>query len=412
MATDYPSDWDRRRRDVYERDRYTCQNCGRQGGPYGDAELHAHHIVPKSTGGTHKKSNLKTVCRDCHQAIHGNSVAPSAASEQAPEQDVSVSLAVDKFPYAAAEFVEFGRGLEETTDRFETTADALDDLLDLLDMHVSLDSGERPPRFHDQYERRYREATEAIQGLEDHLDKLTREQPKFSESTSTEEYKRFTQHASTSVALLEECLTLVAEMIESDEISESEFAEFKLLDAELNESVDALVDAMEDLMMTTSDEIERIVDNIRQNIITYTGINPYDDCPICGAAEVQMQTSDDLELVRCTECRTEFQSDSSFTWKVIHSSKPIEGISLSTEMWKAFNLDDPDDTDYIEELERVSEKHVKGAKGLLVAASAIQILGVISGLNSGNFMIIVLAVLVSFAVVGLGIKGIEAAVHP
>lgn len=55
-----------------------CQNCGRRGGPKGNSELHAHHIVPKSKGGTHKLSNLKTVCSECHKAIHGNRMAPSA----------------------------------------------------------------------------------------------------------------------------------------------------------------------------------------------------------------------------------------------------------------------------------------------------------------------------------------------
>lgn len=62
----YPVDWDKRRRRVYKRDDYTCQACGRQGGPYGDVELHADHIVPKSEGGSHDESNLQTLCRRCH----------------------------------------------------------------------------------------------------------------------------------------------------------------------------------------------------------------------------------------------------------------------------------------------------------------------------------------------------------
>jgi hypothetical protein len=81
MAQEYPSDWDTRRKKVYRRDDYTCQNCGAQGGPKGDAELHAHHIVPKSKGGTHQLSNLKSMCSRCHNAIHGNSMAPSAKGE-------------------------------------------------------------------------------------------------------------------------------------------------------------------------------------------------------------------------------------------------------------------------------------------------------------------------------------------
>jgi len=77
MTPGYPDDWDSRRRKVYKRDGYACQNCGARGGSNGNTELHAHHIVPKSKGGTHKKQNLITVCRDCHAAIHGNGTAPT-----------------------------------------------------------------------------------------------------------------------------------------------------------------------------------------------------------------------------------------------------------------------------------------------------------------------------------------------
>lgn len=82
MAKGYPSDWDSRRRTVYKRDGYTCQNCGAQGGPHGNTELHAHHIVPKSKGGTHSKSNLVTICKACHNAVHYNRRAPTPTRHQ------------------------------------------------------------------------------------------------------------------------------------------------------------------------------------------------------------------------------------------------------------------------------------------------------------------------------------------
>lgn len=80
MSNGYPSDWDSRRKKVYKRDDYICQNCGGKGGQNGPAELHAHHIVPKSNGGSHELSNLQTVCNDCHKAIHGDSTAPTGSS--------------------------------------------------------------------------------------------------------------------------------------------------------------------------------------------------------------------------------------------------------------------------------------------------------------------------------------------
>ncbi len=70
MGDGYPSDWDSRRKAVYRRDDYQCRNCGRQGGPHGDAELHAHHIVPKSKGGSDELSNLATLCGECHNEAH------------------------------------------------------------------------------------------------------------------------------------------------------------------------------------------------------------------------------------------------------------------------------------------------------------------------------------------------------
>lgn len=77
MSRGYPKDWNSRRRDVYRRDGYKCQNCGAKGGSRGSTELHAHHIVPKAQGGSHAKSNLKTLCKACHDAAHGRGQAPT-----------------------------------------------------------------------------------------------------------------------------------------------------------------------------------------------------------------------------------------------------------------------------------------------------------------------------------------------
>lgn len=77
--SDYPSDWDSRRREVYERDNHACQNCGRSSRERSDLELHAHHIVPISKGGSHAKTNLSTMCSECHNAIHNDNQAPTAS---------------------------------------------------------------------------------------------------------------------------------------------------------------------------------------------------------------------------------------------------------------------------------------------------------------------------------------------
>lgn len=77
----YPEDWDSRRRRVYRRDSHQCQKCNAKGGPRGDVELHAHHITPKSQGGSHELSNLETLCKSCHVSAHPHMDAPTDSSK-------------------------------------------------------------------------------------------------------------------------------------------------------------------------------------------------------------------------------------------------------------------------------------------------------------------------------------------
>lgn len=65
-----PDNWDTMRQSVYERDNYHCVNCQAAGGPYGNTELHADHIIPRSQGGDDTQKNLRTLCRSCHEARH------------------------------------------------------------------------------------------------------------------------------------------------------------------------------------------------------------------------------------------------------------------------------------------------------------------------------------------------------
>jgi 5-methylcytosine-specific restriction endonuclease McrA len=63
---------EKRRRDVLERDEFSCQNCGSKN------SVEVHHIVPRMVGGTNKPENLRTLCRECHLQVphphpHGES---------------------------------------------------------------------------------------------------------------------------------------------------------------------------------------------------------------------------------------------------------------------------------------------------------------------------------------------------
>lgn len=55
---------------AYERDNYTCQDCGHVGVPGQKREnIQAHHIKPQRAGGAHTLNNLKTLCVPCHAEV-------------------------------------------------------------------------------------------------------------------------------------------------------------------------------------------------------------------------------------------------------------------------------------------------------------------------------------------------------
>jgi 5-methylcytosine-specific restriction endonuclease McrA len=51
------------RRNIFKRDKYTCQYCGAQPGP---AELTIDHILPKSKGGKSEWTNCVLACLECN----------------------------------------------------------------------------------------------------------------------------------------------------------------------------------------------------------------------------------------------------------------------------------------------------------------------------------------------------------
>ncbi len=57
------------RREVFIRDGWTCQYCGRQAG-----DLTIDHVVPKSKGGEHSWENLVSACKPCNHRKGGKSL--------------------------------------------------------------------------------------------------------------------------------------------------------------------------------------------------------------------------------------------------------------------------------------------------------------------------------------------------
>lgn len=61
----YPADWTERARRIRARDR-CCQDCGTSNAP-----LDVHHIIFLSNYGTNRQENLASLCRPCHEKVHG-----------------------------------------------------------------------------------------------------------------------------------------------------------------------------------------------------------------------------------------------------------------------------------------------------------------------------------------------------
>lgn len=62
----YPDNWPQVARDIRALDKFACVVCHAEG-----VELHVHHIVYASNYGTHRRANLVTLCRRCHELEHG-----------------------------------------------------------------------------------------------------------------------------------------------------------------------------------------------------------------------------------------------------------------------------------------------------------------------------------------------------
>jgi 5-methylcytosine-specific restriction endonuclease McrA len=51
-------------RAVYNRDGWHCRKCNK------NSELHPHHVIFRSAGGSDDLNNLLTLCAKCHAGIH------------------------------------------------------------------------------------------------------------------------------------------------------------------------------------------------------------------------------------------------------------------------------------------------------------------------------------------------------
>ena len=64
------------RRAVLARDRARCRVCGRR------RYVDVHHLVPRSQGGAHSRSNCATLCTSCHAALHEGRLRADGDADQ------------------------------------------------------------------------------------------------------------------------------------------------------------------------------------------------------------------------------------------------------------------------------------------------------------------------------------------
>jgi 5-methylcytosine-specific restriction endonuclease McrA len=87
-------------REVYRRDRYTCQYCGRR-----SSDLTVDHVWPKHLGGEHSWTNVVAACPSCNHRKGGRQL----------EEARMVLLHSPKEPPASAYYI-FERHLEENAE--------------------------------------------------------------------------------------------------------------------------------------------------------------------------------------------------------------------------------------------------------------------------------------------------------
>ncbi len=88
------------RREVFRRDNYTCQYCGRH-----SSELTVDHVLPKHLGGLHTWTNVVAACPNCNHHKGGRKL---------DEAHMSL-LHTPKEPPASAHYL-FGRHIEDNTE--------------------------------------------------------------------------------------------------------------------------------------------------------------------------------------------------------------------------------------------------------------------------------------------------------
>lgn len=88
-TTNYGKDWGVCSYEARKRDNWQCQahrlglpKCFNRFPPPLHHLLHAHHIIPRSKGGSNHLYNVLTLCLDCHSLEHGRRIGKPITKKQ------------------------------------------------------------------------------------------------------------------------------------------------------------------------------------------------------------------------------------------------------------------------------------------------------------------------------------------
>ena len=95
---------------VLKRDNYLCQSCKKK--TKNNSELHVHHILFRSNGGTDTKNNLITLCRPCHDKLHKKKNAQAHSLKLRPKP--TNTKHATEISIVAAQLREYFGDFEET----------------------------------------------------------------------------------------------------------------------------------------------------------------------------------------------------------------------------------------------------------------------------------------------------------
>ncbi|MGI6249881.1 MAG: HNH endonuclease [Anaerolineaceae bacterium] len=76
------------KKEVFERDQYTCQYCGSKGGP-----LTVDHVIPRHLGGLHVWENVVAACPRCNHLKGGKTLEEAHMSLRKPPKSPPQSAA-------------------------------------------------------------------------------------------------------------------------------------------------------------------------------------------------------------------------------------------------------------------------------------------------------------------------------